>query len=861
MITKPGIIFIIMLMVFGKVYAQNGNAVGKLIDKEKKTPVQNANVAVYQNKNIVYHTISDSAGRFKIPLNIFNQPGYVKISSLNYDDFRIDLKKVNDNNNSDIDIGSVQLTPRTIELKEVTINSKKRYRDTTKIDLSKQKFDRAIMIDDLFSGKFGFTKDEKGKLYYKGKLINDIVLNGGTFFGKNNMDIYQLLPALVLDNVEVTETNIDSLTNTTLQVPQLKVNLKLKEKYKKGILGNLNLGAGTASRYVANTGLYSYRNNEQISLSLNSNNLNIGDNTIIQPKVDFSANGNNSTTNTSMLTYRNVFAGKVEVNFVAKGKIENKTFTSETDRQEEDANIFSKTFNSTKSRSFGIEGSNFNIQYTIDTLNTIHITQTFDHLHIKQADSLNYFIKLDTAVTSSLLNKTNTTDNNLYSTEINYQKKFSSKKGRLLTFNTKFNNNAYAVNELDNVNSLDNQKQAKYFVNGNRQVNENNYTLNINYTEPLSDSCYINLFTIYQRNKLNYNPQINSDTVLTGSDVPAKINNDYFKPGISFQKIFNKFSLNAVATAIVEVRNINQSGILNTTSFLNLDINFNADFKLSKKKTLVVSYIAVTNDPSIEELVSLNSTFDLISRTTSNFFLKPEKKKSLKFDYSVRPSDSENIIVSGQVDHYSSTFGYNINNDVTSLQTIKTDNLGNSNGGQLSFTFLKIIAANKSINYTNSIIYRQTPTLINGQSQSNGGLTINQSFSTSLRVVDSLLNVTPIFTFAYSYYTYQNGGAKLLTLTYYDKLSLTLKGYEFNLYPLFNYNHSVTNTHSISMNGELRKSFLKKYLSVWVQAYDIFNSFKFYNNNVGASYYQSVKYSNVERYIIAGLSFKFNNIK
>jgi len=857
-----GLILLLILLLSTRVYAQSGNANGKLVDKQTHMPVQNANITVYHDKSTVYYTVSDSMGGFKIPQKFLYETGYINISSLNYTGLRIDIKpKTYNFNDKDINLGTFQLSTRVIELKEVKIKQSTRYRDTTKIDLSQTKFERSYMVDDLFLNAYGFTKDEKGQLYYKGKLITDLVVNGGAFFGKSNMDIYRLLPALVLDNIEITETNIDSVTNTTLRVPQLKVNLKLKPQYNKAGLGNLNLGAGTAQRYLANTGLYSYKNNEQFSLSLNSNNLDIADNTIVEPKVGFSSTGNNSTLNTAGFTYRNLYGNNIEVNFSIKAKEEDRKFTSETDRQDEEpVNIFSKTFNSANAKTFNIQDGNFNVHYKIDPLNTLDITQTFDHLHTSQTDSLNYLIRADSANSSSTLNKINTANSTLYRTEINYQKKFSSKKGRLLSIDVRINNNSYNINELDNISSLNNQVVGKYFIDGTRQANENKYLFNSSYTEPVGDSCFFSLFANYERNGLRYNPQMSSDTTLSNTDEPATIINNYLKPGATFQKLFKKLTLNASIAGFIDMRDIEQSGNKNST-FLNMDVNINADFRLNKGKSLTLYYTSVTAYPDIQQLTSLYSSFDLITQTTSNIYLNPEEKKSLKLDYILKPSDSENIILGGQVDHYSSTFGYQVSDDVTALQAVKTANVGNSNGAQLSFAFLKSLGTNKYFNYTNSVTYQEAPTIINNKLILNNGIIVNQSLSTSFNVIPNLISVSPIVASSYSSYFYQASTIHILALTYYDKLSLQLSDYQLDIYPLFNYNHSISSTHSFSMNGELRKSFFKNYVSMWLQAYDIFNSFKFYNNNIGASYYQTIKYSDVERYCILGLSYKFNNIK
>lgn len=71
-------------------------------------------------------------------------------------------------------LGNFELTASTIHLKEVIIKKNRRYRDTSSIDLSKENFERSVMIDDLFSQK-GLSKDANGKIFYKGNPVSDIL--------------------------------------------------------------------------------------------------------------------------------------------------------------------------------------------------------------------------------------------------------------------------------------------------------------------------------------------------------------------------------------------------------------------------------------------------------------------------------------------------------------------------------------------------------------------------------------------------------------------------------------------------------------------------------------------------------------
>jgi hypothetical protein len=844
-----------------KIYAQATNFTGRIFNKENHSPIENSDLTIYKNKNIIYRTTTDSIGSFEIPSAYFKQSDVIKIHALSFKDIEIYKTKLNVNNTKDIySLGEFYLKPQKLTLKEVIIKSKKRYRDTTKIDLSKNNFERSIMITDLFSKDYGFTKDANGQLFYKGKLISDVLVNGAEFFGKNNMDIYHLLPALVLDNIEIVETNIDSTTNTTILKPILTVNLKLKEKYNKGKFGNFNLGLGTSNRNIINTNLFTYINKEQISLNINTNNINIGDNSLLDPSVDFSTNGNDLTSTNAKFTYRNIFAKKITVNFDLKGKIEDRNFVSESDRQEVNTNMFSKIFNSSDTKSFNINDTRLSLNYAIDSLSNISISQTYNHSQVKEIDSLNYNIKLDSSNTISQLKRTRNSTTDLFNTKFEYNKRFSSKKGRLLNFGIDLKYNNYKIDEFDNVYDMFNQNLNKYFINGNRLIKEINYNINSNYTEPLGENGYVNFSLSYEKDKLNYKPQISSDTIINNKDIPSTLNNNYFRFGIKFQKTFNRFSFDIKIISILNLRNIQQ--YTDTKYYLN--INSKADYKINNKQSLSLNYSDITNYPDVSILTGFNNTFDLISQTSGNIYLKPEEKKSLQISYNLKTSESDNINLTGKVDHYDQKFGLNYINSFDSGNITESsfeDNIGSSNSGQITFSYLKNLTNDNYLNYTNGITYQENPTIINNKLMLNNGIVLNQSFSTSIKIIKSLLSTTPLFTTSYSKYFYGNTSVDLITLTYSGKISSTFKTLKLDLYPVFNYNHSINNDKSFSMNGKLSKSIFKNYGLIWMQAYDIFNSFKYINNYISSSNYQSIKYSNLNRYVILGVSFKFNNMK
>jgi hypothetical protein len=849
---------LIVILIFPiRLLAQAPNLTGKVLNKETNAVVVGVSISVYDERDIIYRTTSDSTGSFNIPINLLTKINHVKITSFNFDDLLIKSIPRNLDDKKSF-IGTFAITPHVIKLSEVKVKANKRYRDTTKISFSDQHFERSVMIDDIFSTN-GFSKDANGQLYYKGKVVSDLRVNGGDFFGKNNKDVYHLLPALVLDNVEVIETNIDSTTNTTTLRPAIKVNLKFKKQYNKGNFGNASAGLGTSDRYLAATGLYTYKNKEQISLTLNSNNINLSDMPLAEPAISFSINGNNVKTNNIKLTYNNTIAKKVEVEFSAKGRIENRAVTSESERQDQTIDQYSKTTNKSNSKLYGVTDPKLKMTYKIDSLNTLQLTQTGDYNKNKVFDSLNYIISSDGSVVLSDLSRGQEITNKHLTTDLDYKRLFSSKKGRGLFVTLNRANSTEQNNELDNVYTSSNGFSNEYYVDGKRGTSTNTYTVNANYTEPLSDNSFLNVFTTYKSNAVNYNSKIVSDSLTNFLNTPVSIRNQYVQTGFKIQNTFSKVSLDAVVAALLNKRDNRINGEANDLSFFNLNVNLKAEYKINKKRDITAMFGTGTNYPELNQLINVNTSYDLISQMGSNLKLKPEIKNSLQVVYRIKTSDSEIFSIDGDINYYSNKFGLNTHIIPNTPQSIYVDNIGHAITIKLGSSLQRNTAGKFNINYFNSFSYLEQPTIINNKLILNNGF-INQGISTSKNLIKNVLTVAPTLAVTYSKYFYETSTSSIFNLIYSDRFSLLLAKFEVNLYPLINYSHNLNTLTSFSVNGGIKRTIFNTG-TIWLQGYDLFNSFKYNSNFFGSSYIQSIKYSNVTRYFIIGLSFNFNNIK
>ena len=854
------VITCIFLLLAIKSYSQANYVTGNIIDNETRLPIQDLNVTVFNGLKKVFQTITDDKGHFVIPLSFFTPQNYIKITSVNYVGLKISYPSDNDNTlNTNINLGTLKISALKIELKEVKIKPKERYRDTTEINFSAEKFERSVMIDDLLSRRMGFYKDRDGKLYYKGKAVSNIMVNGGDFFGKNNLDIYKNLPALILNSMEIVETDIDSVTNTTLLRSEVKINLKLKDKYKKGKFGTANLGLGTSNRYMVAADVYTYNKNEQVSFSPSSNNTNVGDNASLNPTINFSANGNNSVNSSSKFTYRNLFyKNKIELNIFAKGKLDNLVTRAESELKDESINRLSKTATFSNAKTRALEALNFVVNYDIDSLNSLRVSQIINYSNTRKIDSLGYNIQTADSLTRSLINKTRDDNSKTLSNNLYYQKRFSSKKGRQINFNFSREKSLLRVNETNLVSNYANNTVQQYFVEQNRDANKTVTLASGAFIEPLGYTSYITFSTSYKVDKFNYHSNITNDTIPGNSSNTNLFTYRYFNQAIKAHKIFNKFVLDFTFLSIFNTQSVQDKYKRN---FWYADINWGLDYQLKKGKRFSALYSRVTQYPDFDQLSGINNSFDLVSQTQGNIKLKPQINNKLALVYDLKKTDSINLSLTGNIELFTDKFGYNINTTLNQTPAGFIDNVGNSINADIGFSFTNNLTNGNNIDSRTVLTYQETPSTTNQIKEINRSIGVSQALSTNRSIIRNTLSVSPGISITYSKYYYKASVNNQFNLSYTDKFTWSAFKFELTAYPLLTYSYSIKSNFSFATNAEIKRKFLKKYAEVWLKGYDIFNSFSFNNNINGPYYVQTVKYSNLNRYFLLGISIKFNNMK
>ena len=119
MIKASLLFFFFIIINTCRVYSQEAIVAGIVMDNKTGVAVEGANILTIKSEQIIYQTVTDSLGRFKIPLRFYVQMNYIKISDINYETFKIERQDQSRNTgNNVINLGVFKIKAIEIKLKE-----------------------------------------------------------------------------------------------------------------------------------------------------------------------------------------------------------------------------------------------------------------------------------------------------------------------------------------------------------------------------------------------------------------------------------------------------------------------------------------------------------------------------------------------------------------------------------------------------------------------------------------------------------------------------------------------------------------------------------------------------------------------
>lgn len=143
---------------------------------------------------------------------------------------------------------------KTIDLQEVSVNATMLKfcfsGDTLVFSADFFVTQYGLVLNDILQKLPGISMGPGYELYSNGRKIDEVLLNGKDFFNNDRETLIENMPAYMIKNIKVYEHS-DSLEllKKMNRRPPLALDIRLKKGYNSAILGNIDIGTGTDSRY------------------------------------------------------------------------------------------------------------------------------------------------------------------------------------------------------------------------------------------------------------------------------------------------------------------------------------------------------------------------------------------------------------------------------------------------------------------------------------------------------------------------------------------------------------------------------------------------------------------------------------
>lgn len=851
---------------------------GKVVEKKSLIPIESATIYLKSVKDstVIDYTISDKNGNFALATKKINTPVYFKVAFTSYADFSEKLENLQENK----DFGIIKLDDDVNTLSELVIKAEAPpitiKNDTLEFNASSFKVRPDANVEALLKQLPGVEIDEEGKITVNGKEVNNILVNGKPFFGKDGKIATQNLPAEIIEKVQVTDTKTkeEELSGQDATSDEKTINLTIQEDKNKGVFGKTNVGYGTDDRYESSLLFNYFKDTRKISVLGSSNNINsigfsmdeIFDNMgggrnssiWVNDNGSFGVNGmqfggSSGITQSNMIgvNFADEWAKK-KINpngsyYFSNAEMKNKNRTNRINLLPT-GNTNTLAESNTKSISNG-HNIAMDFEIKLDSTATLYVSPSYSSNEIKNSNS-GFDATFDE--NNVALNE-NTSDNNVVSNNKTFKNniyfyKELKKKGRGINASFSNENNTYNSDLLTKTTTT-------FFQSGSADDDRNqfridnskkdNFSAEIGYSEPIRDSLVLNFET-----KFNYNTSSESrqtfdfdsgfNTYTNFNDILSNAiesNTSRVTPmvGISIRKKKIRGSI-SMGTEIINFNN--QSNYLSNKIAVNKNymypkMNGYINITLGKSKSIYSYYSYEVNLPSANQILPFQNLANPLNTVIGNADLKPNENYSIytnfnNYDYATRSG-------------FYAYFGgdYNVNQIVAST-TYNSDfkasttyqNVSKAYNSYVGFSLNKSLKKEKrTLKYGFGIqfSYNYDQGLTNAALYESKGLTLNPRANLTWSIED-IISIAPSYKYTYISNDYTNyvidntknfkHSAKLEITSYWPKK--VVLGSDFG----YNYNSNIADGFKKDFylwNLSLGYNFYHDTLTAKVKVYDVLN--------------------------------------
>lgn len=906
-------IFFLCLFLYSTLsFSQNTISLkGKIIDKNTSVPLESATIYLKSVKDstLIDYTISDKNGNFTFKTKKMDNAIYFKISYIGYNDY---TEKI-ENLKADKDFGSIRLDENIGTLKEVVIQSEAPpvtiKNDTLEFNASSFKVRPDANVEALLKQLPGVEIDEEGKITVNGKEVNNILVNGKPFFGKDGKIATQNLPAEIISKVQVTDTKTkeEELSGQDATSNEKTINLTIQEDKNKGVFGKANVGYGTDERYESSLLFNYFKDTQKISILGSANNINsvgfsmdeIFDNMgggrnssiWVNDNGSFGINGMQFGGNNGITT-----SNMIGVNFAdewAKKKINpngsyyySNTETNNNNRTNRinllpTGNTNTLAESKTKSISDG-HSIAMDFEIKIDSTTTLYLSPSFTKNEIKNKNSGfdNTFNETGTALNENTSNNNWSSTNNNFKNSLYFYRQLN-KKGKGFSFSM---SNENSKNDSD----LFTKTTTTFFQSGSSNDERDQFRVDVSkddsfrfemgYNEPLKDSLVLNFKTVYNYKKSNdvretydYDSGLNSYSNfndLLSNDIISSTSSVTPMVGISIRKKKIRGSI-SMGTEIINFNN--QSNYLSNTTTVNKNymypkMNGYLNITLGKSKSIYSYYSYEVNLPTANQILPFENLANPLNTIIGNADLKPNENYSIytnfnNYDYATRSG------------FYAYAGGdYNVNQIVASTTydadfkaTTTYQNVDRAYNTYVGFSLNKSLKKEKrTFKYGLGLQfdYNYDQGLTNAELFESKGLTLSPRTNITWSI-DEMITINPSYRYTYITNDFTNyvidntknfkHSAKLEITSYWPKK--VVLGSDFG----YNYNSNIADGFQKDFylwNLSLGYNFFQDKLLAKVKVYDVLNQNISATRTITPTAITDMENTVLQQYVMFSLTYK-----
>ena len=894
-------IIIFSLLFFTVSLSAQRSIQSSVFDAKNGQAIEMATVRLLKQKDsaLVQGAQTDMKGGFTLP-KVRSGNYILVISSVGYHDYKRNITM----ENKDLILKAIQLNENVKLLNELEVKGTAAQLvvkgDTVEYNAAAFKTQENAAVEELLKKLPGVEISADGKITVNGEDIKKIRVDGKKFFDGDIEQATKNLPADMIEKIQVLEQKSDMALLTGFEDGDTEriINLTTKPNRRKGVYGNMGLGAGldinNDFRYDGSLSLNIMRGESQTNINAGANNLN----TSRGSRGRGSWGGANSGITTSQnlgINNNTIVNEKFKIGGDVTFNHSNNLSETETERT---SFISEKTYDDWSKSISGNDRYSTNLrleaEWKIDSLRTIVFQPNIGYNQTESFSTREYRY-LTEGDSTSWGNSNNSGFSNSLSGGLNiiYNQKSAQKKGRSFTINLR---TGFSESNSDNMN-LSNKftNDTSILIDQNTLNRSNNFnsSLRMSFVEPLWNNKNMLEAAVSVSNnttksvKEQFGKDVNGDYTDTISEYSNNFENIFFQESIELNYRFTEKNYNIMLGINGEpsqTRNLRiyGDGFVRDTTYgvFNFAPTGRFQYNFGRKTFARIDYRGRTQQPSIDQMQPVKNNSDLMNETVGNPSLNPAFSHNLRLMYSqfndktfssfstflntnlTKDALVSNRIYDSSLKQYNQTvnlkgamplsLNWNVMYNTPLIQKRLHFNTNTTTGYRTQYGFVSRGVNNEDIDIDNLLI-----------GASNFTRTYNAAEEISLTFTHDVIEMGVRGRIGYNNSLNSQKNVETETWDWMGRGNLVIRfPYDFTLSSDIAYSDRAGYTNmdqsEIMWNAALDKSLFKKKGTLSLRANDILRQRLNIRQTIGDNYVQYSRYNTLPSYFIVSFTYKIS---